>query len=113
MDSEKPAKEADKTWINVEPHLYKNADIGRYYSRFSRQGFRSLRTNRMTVARLRSADRVRDDKGSSGLQSAAENGDFSMAQVIALFETATAENPSPGASGKKDRRICLLRLHKT
>jgi len=55
MDSEKPVREADKTWIHVEPYLYKNADSGRYYLRFSRQGFRSLRTNRVTVARLRSS----------------------------------------------------------
>ncbi len=107
------AAAATKTWIYVEPYLFKNASSGRYYSRFFRQGFRALRTNRVTVARLRLADRVRDYKGNSGIQSAAENGDVTMEQVITLFETATVENPSLSASTKKDRRICLLRLQKT
>ncbi|MBL9194332.1 MAG: tyrosine-type recombinase/integrase [Opitutaceae bacterium] len=107
------AAAATKTWIYVEPYLFKNASSGRYYSRFFRQGFRALRTNRVTVARLRLADRVRDYKGNSRIQSAAENGDVTMEQVIALFESATVENPSLSASTKKDRRICLLRLQKT
>ena len=53
MKTKQTAKTADKTWVYVEPYLYKNADSGRYYSRFGRQGFRALKTDRVTVARLR------------------------------------------------------------
>lgn len=107
------AKTADKTWIYVEPYLYKNADSGRYYSRFGRQGFRALKTNRVSVARLRLADQVRDHKGRIGLHDAAANGDVNMEQVIALYRQATEEDPALSASTKKDRRVSLLRLEKT
>lgn len=113
MKTKQAAETADKTWVYVEPYLYKNADSGRYYSRFGRQGFRALKTDRVTVARLRLADRVRDHKGRIGLHNAAGNGDVNMEQVVALYRQATDEDPALSASTKKDRRISLLRLEKT
>ena len=113
MKSMQAAETATKTWIYVEPYLYKNAGSGRYYSRFGRQGFRALKTDRVSVARLRMADQLRDHKSRIGLYDAAANGDVNMEQVIALYRQATEEDPALGVSTKKDRRISLLRLEKT
>ncbi|MEO6873879.1 MAG: tyrosine-type recombinase/integrase [Opitutaceae bacterium] len=113
MKTKQAEETADKTWVYVEPYLYKNADSGRYYSRFGRQGFRALKTDRVSVARLRLADRVHDHKGRTQLQNAAGKGDVTMAQVMDLYTQATAEDPSISASTKKDRSISLLRLQKT
>jgi len=46
-------KTPDKTWIYIEPYQYKNGSSGRYYERFGRQGFRALKTDRISVARLK------------------------------------------------------------
>ena len=113
MNTKHTAKTADKTWVYVEPYLYKNADSGRYYSRFGRQGFRALKTDRVTVARLRLADRVRDHKGRIDLHDAAGKGDVTVEQVMELYGQATADDPGISASTKKDRGISLLRLQKT
>jgi len=80
MKMEHTVETADKTWVYVEPNLYKNTNSGRYYSRFGRQGFRALKTDRVTGARLRLADRVRDHKGSIELHDVAGKGDVTMAQ---------------------------------
>lgn len=113
MKTKQTAETADKTWVYVEPYLYKNADSGRYYSRFGRQGFRALKTDRVTVARLRLADRVRDHKGRIDLHDAAGKGDVTMEQVMALYTQATADDPGISASTKRDRGISLLRLQTT
>jgi len=94
------AAQATKTWIYVEPHLFKNASSGRYYSRFFRQGFRALRTNRVSVPRLRLGDRVRDYKGDKHAETDRQSSDITMAQVILRVETAIAENSSLGESTK-------------
>jgi len=113
MKTKHTAEAADKTWVYVEPYLYKNADSGRYYSRLGRQGFRALKTDRVTVARLRLADGVRDHKGRIELHDAAGKGDVTMEQVMELYAQATAVDPGISASTKKDRSISLLRLQKT
>lgn len=113
METKQPVETADKTWIYVEPYLYKNADSGRYYSRFGRQGFRALKTDRVTVARLRLADRVRDHKSRIDLHDAAGKGDVTTEQVMTLYAQATADDPSISTSTKKDRGVSLLRLQKT
>ncbi len=113
MKSEQSGKATDKTWVYVEPYLYKNANSGRYYARFGRQGFRALKTDRITVARLRLGDQVRDHKERIGMHDAAGNGDVSMEQVVALYRQATETDPSLAASTKKDRLVALLRLERT
>ena len=113
MKTEQTAETASKTWVYVESYLYKNADSGRYYSRFAGQGFRALKTDRITVARLRLADQVRVHKERLATHDAAGKGDVTMEQVITLFRQATEENPGLAASTKRDRLISLLRLEKT
>ncbi len=111
MKSMQAAETATKTWIYVEPYLYKNADSGRYYSRFGRQGFRALKTDRISVARLRMADQLRDHKSRIGLYDAAANGDVNMEQVILLYRQALDEDPALGVSTKKTAasRCCALK----
>jgi hypothetical protein len=113
MKKRQTVETSDKTWVYVEPYLYKNADSGRYYSRFGRQGFRALKTDRISVARLRLADRVKDHKERIGLFDAAEKGDVTMDQVMQLYAKATADDPGISASTKKDRSVSMLRLQKT
>ena len=93
MKTKQTAKTADTTWVYVEPYLYKNADSGRYYSRFGRQGFRALKTDRVTVARLLLADRAHDHKGRIDLHDAGRQ--------RRCFGRASPRRAQPSSSGKK------------
>jgi integrase len=110
------ARKADKTWVYVEPYLYKNADSGRYYSRFGRQGFRALRTDRISVARLRMGEGLGDHKAQTAFSDTCENGDVLMDAVIEDFNRITKESLALGNIAQRtadDRAISLLRLERT
>ncbi len=104
------------SWERTEPYLYRNRESGRYYVRFAGQGFRALGTDRVSVARLRMAERVRNHKQAIVTAAAAQNGEVTMGDVLASFERETAEKVELGylsLSSARDRKISLLRLKRT
>jgi len=100
-------------WVHIQPYLYRNTGSGRYYSRLGRQGFRTLKTDRLTVARARLTARLQSYQSQQGLKNHAMSGDVTMAEVISLFTTASKESTDLEPATKKHREVCLLRLSST
>jgi len=100
-------------WLYIELGIHKNEGSGKYYSRLGRQGFRTLKTDKISVARLRLSDRLKEYKGEIRSVDSASRGDVSMRQVLDLLLESSNADTNLAPATKRHHKICLQRLEKT
>ena len=109
--------EPEKDWQKTQySNLIRYVSSGTYYARLRVKGKlirRSLKTDTITVAKLRLADLERTERGAADRQKASSQGKTTFGQALTIYREQSEASHLLKPTSKKDRREILVAIVKS
>jgi len=114
---ESPSVQKKSVWQKTSyANLVRNQNSGNYFARVKIKGkliWKTLKTAKLSVARLRLADFVKDQRQRQARDQEAVGGKMLVSDAREIYEQRLEDEPDLKPAAKRYRRICIQGLRRT